>query len=345
MEAKHKLRVSLIVLLVLALVVYAGFRQFIAGGSVPRPGREYVLLIPTNADFESVVALLNAQGVLRSEAAFRRLAALLKYERAPMRAGRFIVKGGWTTLQLVRHLRGGPQAPVNVVLNNERLTEDVAGKVARFIEPDSLEMLQLLSDKNYLAGIGFSPDDLMSLFIPNTYQFFWNTTPEKFVARMVQEHDKFWKNERRLEKAQALGLSPKQVYTLASIVEKETLRRREKPRIAGAYLNRLRIGMPLQADPTAVFATRDFTTKRVTEYHTKFDSPFNTYKYPGLPPGPIAMASIASIDAVLNPEKHNYIYFCAIGDESGLHAFAETYDQHLNNVERFRQNLRRRGLR
>ena len=345
MALKDKLRATLLVLPLLVVALYIGFRKFVAGGSVPHPGREYVLLIPTNTDFESVIALLNAQGVLRNETAFRRLSALLKYERDPMRAGRFVIKGGWTTLQLVRHLRGGPQAPVNVVLNNERLTEDVAGKVARFIEPDSLELLQLLTDNTYLAGIGFNTDDLMSLFIPNTYQFFWNTTPEKFIARMVQEHDKFWKNDQRLEKARALGLTPKQVYTLASIVEKETLRGKEKPRIAGAYLNRLRIGMPLQADPTAVFATRDFAATRVTEYHTKFDSPFNTYKYPGLPPGPIAMASIASIDAVLNPEKHNYLYFCAVGDESGLHAFAETYDQHLNNVGRFRENLRRRGLR
>ncbi len=341
----NKRRTALLALLVLALVLYFGFRQFIAGGGIPHPGREYVLLIPSNSSFEDVVEILKNQGVLRSESSFRRISALLKYERDPMRSGRFIVKGGWTVLQLVRHLRGGPQAPGHLALNNERLIEEVAGKAARFIEPDSLGMLQILQDNQQLEKIGFNADELMSLFIPNTYQFFWNTTPEKFLERMVREHDAFWKKEGRLEKAKAMGLTPKQVYTLASIVEKETLRNREKPRIAGAYLNRLRIGMPLQADPTAVFATRDFATTRVTAYHIKFDSPFNTYKYPGLPPGPIAMASISSIDAVLNHEKHNFIYFCAIGDESGLHAFAETYDQHLNNVERFRQNLKRRGLR
>ena len=341
----NKRRGALLAILILALILYFGFRQFVAGGAIPHPGREYVLQIPSNSTFEEVVEILKNQGVLRNESSFRKISALLKYERNPMRSGRFVVKGGWTVLQLVRHLRGGPQAPVNLVLNNERLIEEVAGKVARFIEPDSLTMLQTLQDKQQLEAIGFNSDELMSLFIPNTYQFFWNTAPEKFLERMVREHDAFWKKGGRLEKAKAMGLTQKQVYTLASIVEKETLRNREKPRIAGAYLNRLRIGMPLQADPTAVFATRDFATTRVTAYHIKFDSPFNTYKYPGLPPGPIAMASISSIDAVLDHEKHNFIYFCAVGDESGLHAFAETYDQHLNNVERFRQNLRRRGLR
>jgi len=345
MAVEKKVRGALLALLTLVFVLYFGYRKFIAGGTIPHPGREYVLLIPSNSSFEEVVALLKTGGVIRNEASFRKMATLLKYERDPMRAGRYIVKGGWTTLQLVRHLRGGPQAPVNVVLNNERLIEEVAGKVARFIEPDSLEMLRTFQDEQQIAALGFNSDELMSLFIPNTYQFFWNTSATKFLERMVREHDAFWKKEGRLEKAKAMGLSPKQVYTLASIVEKETLRSKEKPRIAGAYLNRLRIGMPLQADPTAVFATRDFAATRVTGYHIKFDSPFNTYKYPGLPPGPIAMASITSIDAVLNAEKHNYIYFCAIGDESGLHAFAESYDQHLNNVERFRQNLRRRGLR
>lgn len=343
--AKTSFRNLLIVLLIGGIALYVVFQRFVAGGTIPHPGREYVLLIPTNSSFDEVVEILKAEGVLRHEGAFRRLSALLKYERDPMRAGRYVVKGGWNMLQLVRHLRGGTQAPVNVVLNNERLLEEVAGKVARFIEPDSLTMLALFNNPTYLNSIGYNQDDLMTLFIPNTYQFFWNTGPEKFMERMISEHEKFWNKNDRLAKAKALGMTPKQVYTLASIVEKETLRNQEKARIAGAYLNRLRIGMPLQADPTAVFATRDFAATRVTEFHTKFDSPYNTYMYPGLPPGPITMTSISSIDAVLNAEKHNYIYFCAVGDESGLHAFAETYPQHLANVDRFRENLKRRGLR
>ncbi len=341
----QRLRTLFIVAAVLVAAAYLVFQKFIAGGTVPLPGKEYIVLIPSNATFDEVTAMLKQQGVVQNEAAFRRFSELLKYKKDPMRSGRYAVKGGWNMIQLIRHLRGGAQAPVNLVLNNERLLEEVAGKASRFIEPDSLTLLRLFQNEAYIKGLGYVPEDLMSLFIPNTYQFFWNTTAEKFMERMVAEHEKFWSQNGRKEKAAALGLTEKEAYTLASIVEKETTKNVEKARIAGTYLNRLRIGMPLQADPTVVFATRDFETPRVTEYHTKFDSPYNTYMYPGLPPGPITMASISSIDAVLNAEKHNYIFFCAVGDESGLHAFAETYDQHLVNVGKFRRNLVSRGLR
>ena len=336
----------------LALIGIAGiialffvYQHYIAGGTVPHPGKSYIVDIPRGSSFEDVVRILNEQGILKQESGFRRIAELLKYKKEEMRSGRYTVKGGWDMIKLVRHLRGGIQTPVNVVLNNERLTEDVAGKVARFIEPDSQALLAVFQNEAFIRELGYNPDDLMTLFIPNTYQFFWNTTPEGFMERMVKEHESFWGKDGRRDKAEQLGLSEKEVYTLASIVEKETIRNQEKARIAGTYLNRLRIGQPLQADPTAVFATRDFETKRVTAYHIKFDSPYNTYMYPGLPPGPIAMASIPSIDAVLNAEKHNYFFFCAVGDESGLHSFAETYDQHLQNVRIFNQNLIKRGLR
>lgn len=162
---------------------------------------------------------------------------------------------------------------------------------------------------------------------------------------MIKEHDKFWAKNNRKEKADAMERSPEEVYALASIVEKETNNISERPRMAGVYLNRLRIGMPLQADPTSVFATKDFTTKRVTDYHTTFDSPYNTYMYRGLPPGPIAMSSIASIDAVLNSEDHKYLYFCAVGDGSGSHNFAKTLTQHNQNAAIYRSNLKKRGRR
>lgn len=341
----QRLRTLLFVAVVLFIAAYVVFQKFLAGGTIPQPGKEYIVLIPSNSTFDEVADLLKQQGIVQNDMAFRRFSEVLKYKKDPMRSGRYAVKGGWNMIQLIRHLRGGAQAPVNLVLNNERLLEDVAGKVSRFIEPDSLTLLQLFRNDAYIQSLNYASEDLMSLFIPNTYQFFWNTSAEKFMDRMVAEHEKFWSQNGRREKAAALGLSEKEAYTLASIVEKETTKNVEKARIAGAYLNRLRIDMPLQADPTVVFATRDFETPRVTEYHTKFESPYNTYKYPGLPPGPIAMASISSLDAVLNAEKHNYIFFCALGDETGLHAFAETYDQHLANVAKFRQNLVRRGLR
>ncbi len=340
-SSARNLVLALIILMIGAYFIY----NRILGGGVPAHLSDYYVLIPTGASYEQVLDSLTQKRFVRNERIFTLLAERMNYKRKVMRSGRFELKPGWTMIQVIRHLRGGQQAPVQLVLNNERLIDNVAAKVARFIEPDSVEILSWLQNDEYLQSIGYNRDNLMSLFIPNTYEMYWNSTPQQFVERMRKEHDAFWSKNSRRRKAEALGLTPAEVYTLASIVEKETNQNVEKARIAGVYLNRLRIDMPLQADPTAVFATRDFETKRVTEYHLKFDSPYNTYKYRGLPPGPICMAGIASIDAVLNPESHDYIFFCAIGDESGLHAFARTLDEHNQNVARYVQNLRARGLR
>ncbi len=332
----------LAILTVGALFFYLRLRERI---KLPKKMETEYVKIPTNSTFDEVVGILAEDRIIKDEALFRRLANYMEYPRNPMRAGRFKIEKGWTMIDLIRHLRGGKQAPVDLVLHNERLIENVAGKAARFIEPDSLDLLNQLRDDTLLDTIGYSDETLMALFIPNTYEFFWNTSPAAFVERMRREHTAFWSENDRRNKASNLGMTTKEVYTLASIVEKETLKNSEKPRMAGVYLNRLGRGMRLQADPTAVFARRDFGAKRVTDYHTKFDSPYNTYLYTGLPPGPISMASIASIDAVLNAENHDYFYFCAKGDGSGLHAFAKTLAQHNRNAARYRQNLRDRGLR
>ena len=341
-------RKSVIALAIALSILATGlflYRKFISGPGVPKGLPSYFVEIPSHSDFEAVTELLKSGGFVPDERIFRMLAERMAYQRYPMRAGRYEIQPGWNAIKLIRHLRSGPQAPVKVVLTNERLIENVAAKAARFIEPDSLEIWALFQDEAYLDSIGYNQDDLMSLFIPNTYEFYWNTTPRSFMARMIKEHEAFWSKNERRAKAQALGLSPKEVYALASIVEKESLRSEERPRIAGVYLNRLRIGMRLQADPTSVFATRDFETPRVTYYHTQFDSPYNTYIYAGLPPGPITMTSIGSIDAVLNPEQHEYLYFCAVGDGSGLHAFAKNLAAHNQNAARYRENLKQRGLR
>jgi UPF0755 protein len=339
------LRFVIITFFVLALGAAYLYYHFHSRTMVPPNLEDYYLHIPTNSNFDEVVDLLKTKGVVRDEAIFRRLAAYMKYQREPMRAGRYKVEPGWNIVRLVRHLRNGEQAAVNVALTNERLPENVAAKAARYLESDSIDFVALFEDSGALHQLGYTPETLMSLFIPNTYEFLWNTSPAGFLERMKREHDAFWNKNGRREKAQTLGLSPAEVYTLASIVEKETLVEAEKPRMAGVYLNRLRIGMRLQADPTSVFARRDFGATRVTDYHTKFDSPYNTYLYKGLPPGPIGMTSVSSIDAVLNPESHDYFYFCAIGDGSGLHAFARTLEAHNENARRYRENLRKRGLR
>ncbi len=313
--------------------------------NVPDELSERYVYIPTGASFAQVVQILYEGGFIGDTSSFIRTARRMRYVRPRMRAGRFEIEPGWRNYELVRHLRGGKQAPVRVVLTNERLLEDVAAKVARFLEPDSAALMAAFTDDALLATFGLNRATLMTLFIPNTYEFFWNTSPEGFLRRMKREHDRFWQKDGRLAKAKQLGLTPAEVYTLASIVEKETLREDEKPRIAGVYLNRLRRGMLLQADPTVVFATRDFDTPRVWERHLKFDSPYNTYLYPGLPPGPIAMASISSIDAVLEAEEHDYLFFCARGDGSGYHEFARTLAGHNRNVAQYRRNLRKRNLR
>lgn len=311
--------------------------------NVPTQLADEYICIPTGASFEDVVLILKRGNYIKDENGFRWLARQMKFDKPVMRAGRFKIEPGWSNRDLIQHLRTGEQAPVKVVLNSERLPEDIAGKVSRFIEADSVSVLAAFRNTTLLSELGYTPETVVAMCIPNTYEMYWNTDGPAFLRRMAKEHGIFWGKNDRLNKAKALNLTPTQVYTLASIVERETNYVPEKPTVAGVYLNRLRIGMRLQADPTAVFATRDFATRRVTQYHTGFDSPYNTYIYTGLPPGPISMASIPSIDAVLTPEKHNYLYFCAKPDDSGTHAFASTLPGHNVNVEKFRAWMKVRG--
>ncbi len=332
------------ILLLLGLVA-AGVVGYLAWSFVYKPNvpasltKKHVL-IPTGASLNQVVDSLKAGGFIFDENSFRTMAERLSYKG---RSGRFEIKPGQSSYHLVKHLRSGEQAPVKVVLVNERLPEDIAAKVAKAIEPDSLALVTLLNDTTYLDSLGLTPATLLSLFIPNTYEVFWNTTPRKFMERMKKEHDRFWEAEGRKAKAAALGLSQVEVYTVASIVERETNDKAEKPRMAGVYLNRVEQGWPLQADPTLVFASRDWEARDLAKYKD-LDSPYNTYKYPGLPPGPISMASIPSLDAVLNREKHDYMFFVATGDGSGKHMFAVTYDAHKVNIEVYKRNLLQRGL-
>jgi UPF0755 protein len=304
---------------------------------VPSQLGQNVVQIPTGSSFEEVATLLSSGGFVTDKESFTWLAEKMNYVKTEMRPGRFVIKAGWSNRDLIKHLRAGKQEPVALVFTtNERLLEDIAGKAARFIESDSLTILKTLTDRSYIEYLGFTPETFISTFIPNTYELFWTSTPRQLVERMVKEQKAFWAKGDRLAKAAALNLTPEQVYTVASIVERESNNSAERPTIGGVYLNRLKIGMKLQADPTCVFATRDFGARRVTEYHIMYPSPYNTYLNVGLPPGPISMASISSIDAVLNRADHGYLYFCAKPDNSGTHAFAETYAGHNVNVAKFR---------
>ena len=246
----------------------------------------------------------------------------------------YILTDGMTNQKLINMLRMGYQTPVKVVFNNIRTVEQLAGRISEQIEADSLAIITAIND---------NPDVDATTFIPNTYEFYWNVDAVDFVEKMVTEHKRFW-NETRLKKANALKLTPHQVSVLASIIDKETTKTSEMPRIAGVYLNRLRQHWPLQADPTLVFALGDYNIRRVLDVHKNIDSPYNTYKYAGLPPGPICIPSIAAIDAVLNAEKHKYFYFCAKDDLSGYHVFAKTITEHNKNAEKYRRALNKNKI-
>jgi UPF0755 protein len=339
-----KILISLIVVGAVAGFFLWGKYQAISSPNVPADLPNNIVEIPTNSTFLEVVKILLENGQIEDTVSFREVAELMKYKKTTMRAGRYKIESGWSNRGLITHLRGGKQAPVKVVLNTGRFVEDIASKAAKTIEADSTDLAQLFHNQSIITSKGFSDETLMSLFIPNTYEFFWNTNAENFLEKMIREHGVFWKKNNREKKAASMNMSKEEVYTLASIIERETNANSEKPRIAGVYLNRLRKGMLLQADPTAVFATRDFTARRVLYKHIKFDSRYNTYKYAGLPPGPISIASISSIDAVLNSETHEYIYFCAKPDNSGLHAFAKTLTGHNRNANKFRSWLNQQRI-
>ncbi len=337
--------ITLVVVLLLLLAAFAYYQVMVVPAVPADRATPVAIEIPTGSNYEQVMDSLYVRGVRPNRVFFDPLAEQMGFRRDRMRSGRFTLAPGTSSIGLIRKLRSGAQATVDVVLTTEREPMNVAAKVARFLEPDSLAFLRLLQDSQFVDSIGYTPQTLQTLFIPNTYEMYWNATPREFIARMVKEHERFWRAEGRLKKAEALGLSPAEVYTLASVVEKESLQASERPRIAGVYLNRLRIGMPLQADPTAVFATREFDVGRVLNRHIEFDSPYNTYRYPGLPPGPITMSSVGSIDAVLDPEQHDFLYFCARGDGSGLHNFASTLAGHSRNIAIYVANLKQRGIR
>ncbi len=322
-----------------------GYYQYarILAPNVPEDLENDIVMIPTHSTFDQVVEILYQNDQLLDTASFRAVAEMMSYKKEVMRSGRYKIQPSWSNRALIGHLRAGRQEPVNVVLTHGWELSDVASQASRFIESDSTELLQLFENESHLEQLGYSRETLMSLFIPNTYEVYWDTKPKAFLERMIKEHDRFWASSDRLTKAEKLGLSPEEVYTLASIVEREISKEEEKKRVAGLYLNRVRTGMKLDADPTAKFATKDFKATRILYKHTRFDSPYNTYLYKGLPPGPISMASITSIDAVLNSEDHEYFYMCVDPDNLGYHLFAESLAEHNQNARRYHRWLDSQG--
>ncbi len=307
-----------------------------------RKGEKRVVLIPSGADYTQVLDILKADSVLRYPATFDFLARRKHYPKF-IHPGRYLFRPGMSNNEMVNMLRGGFQQPVRVTIHNIRTKEQLAGVVGRKLELDSAALVQLLNDTAFVAGFGMDTATVISLFIPDTYEFYWNIPAERFVKKMYREYKKFW-NKKRLEEAEQTGLTPVEVITLASIVQEEAIHPDEMPRIAGVYLNRLKKGIRLQADPTIKFALRDFQRRRIITKDLQIDSPYNTYKYAGLPPGPIRIPSKAAIDAVLHAEKNGYLYFCAKDDFSGYHYFSKTLSQHNRYARKYRRALNKRRI-
>jgi len=299
--------------------------------------------IPHNASFSSLMDSLDARHCLRSRQSFVRAA---QKESLPerLKGGRYALKTGMNNKTLVRLFALGVQSPVNVVISgNIRSKEKLAAVLSRSLEADSLSMLQVLSDEAFIHTMGFDSTSLFSLFLPNTYQVYWNTSPEKLLERLYREYKSFW-NQERSGLASSIGLTLLQVSTLASIVQEETNYQPEMATIAGVYMNRLKMGMPLQADPTLKFALRDPSIQRVLTKDTKVDSPYNTYIHTGLPPGPICVPSLATLEAVLHYQVHHYLYFCANPNANGSHLFAANLRDHNRNARAYQQALNQRGI-
>lgn len=270
--------------------------------------------------------------------------SLVRYKGYTPKTGRYAIKPTDNMRYLHNRLNMGYQTPIRLTIGSVRTLDRMARNVASQLMIDSTEVAQLMADTTYIRSIGYSKETLPALFVPNTYEVYWNMSAEDFMQRMVKENKAFW-NEKRMKQAEAIGLTPVEVATLASIVEEETAVNAEKPIVAGLYINRLKRGMLLQADPTVKFSMGDFALKRILYKHLEVDSPYNTYKYAGLPPGPIRIPSYQGLESVLNYAKHNYLYMCAKEDFSGTHNFAVTSAQHAANARRYQQALNKRGIR
>jgi UPF0755 protein len=339
-KKKKGLKYSLIGLLITGSLVVLGAYLVMFAPNVKKDG---FLFIPTGSTYQQVQDSLQKNGFLKTPANFEVWQRAKSYY-ANVKPGRYELRKGMTNRQLVDILRSGRQTPVRFTFHNARTLDQVAERASMTIEADFESLMQAFYDPDFLEKNQLSRYEVKAIFIPNTYEFRWNTSASQFVARMWSEYNKFWTDERR-KKAQARNLTPIQVSIIASIIEEETNKNDEKPLMASVYINRLRRGMPLQADPTVKYALGDFTLRRILNVHLRHDSPFNTYMYKGLPPGPICCPSIQSLDAVLNAPPTDYLYFCAKADFSGYHAFARTYSEHLQNARRYWDALNRNRIR
>ena len=336
-------KIALILILIILLSgAFFGMKVYKVYFSPNVSGNEKYLYIKTGATAADVIKELISKNMLKDPESFTEAAGKMELAKR-VKPGRYELKKGSTNRELINKIKSGNQDAVKLKFQNIRRKEEFAGYLAKTLEADSLAFIKVLDSATMVKNYGFTTDNIYTMFIPNTYDLYWNTSPIDFFEKMHKEYTKFWNSE-RLQKAKVLNLTPAEVTVLASIVDGEAIYDKEMPIIAGLYLNRLSREIKLQADPTVIFANGDFTVKRVTGALLQVESKYNTYKYAGLPPGPIMMPSINAIDAVLSPNKNNYIYMCAKEDFSGYHAFAETKAQHEINADKYRAALNKRNI-
>lgn len=329
-----------IVLAVAGVFIYVAY-LFLIPNMVPKKGKDTYLYLRENSSFNDVFEQLQQKANVKSISNFKTVVAYLKF--VDIKPGRYKIEKRMNNLSLVRNLKNGRQTPVNLTFNNIRTKEELAGRLSKELIPDSTQILSLLNDSVFLARYKLNPYTSISVFLPNTYQIYWTTNAQKLFERMYREYEKFWSDERK-QKAAAIPLTQTEVVTLASIVESETNNIKEQPIVAGLYINRLKKNMALQADPTVIFAVGDFTIKRVTGKYTSIDSPYNTYKNRGLPPGPIRIPSLVALDAVLNYDKNDYLYMSAKETLNGEHNFASTWAEHTVNASKYQHALNELGI-
>ncbi|NEU06852.1 endolytic transglycosylase MltG [Flavihumibacter sp. R14] len=333
-KAKVAIALAVFVITILGITALNYYLKFF-GPNVT--DKEEYLYIRTGSSFSDVYNTIREQEIVKDTTTFLWSAQNMEYP-GKVKPGRYRLKKGMSNRKLINMLKAGNQEAVKLAFQNVRLKQSLSGMVAQKLEADSVSLMKLLDSAAYVEKLGFDTNSVYAMFIPNSYEFYWNTSAEKFVDRMHDEYQKFWNDDRKT-KAKSIGLSPVQVSILASIVDAEALHDKEMPEIAGLYMNRYNKGMRLEADPTVIYANNDFGIRRVLNKHLRKVSPYNTYLNKGLPPGPISMPSINAIDAVLNFKKHKYIYMCAKEDFSGYHAFASTMEEHLVNARKFQQAL------
>lgn len=332
----------LAVVVIIASGIFIYFKAFSSNTKFTED-KTYIF-IPTGSTYSQVLEIIKP--LVDNIDSFKLIAEKRSYDDNVF-PGRFLFKKGMGSFQMVTALRHNE--PLNLAFNNQESLEKVVSRVAKQMEVDSTSLINVIQDSVFMQKNGFNEETILGMFIPNTYEMKWNMSAEKIRDKMLSEYKKFWNDERKA-KAKALQMTPEEVITLAAIVHKETVKIDERPRVAGVYLNRLKTEMPLQADPTVIFAvkksTNDFdqVIKRVRGEMLRLNSPYNTYVNLGLPPGPIAMPDISAIDAVLNAEKHDYTYFCASVERFGYHDFAATYEEHQVYARKYAEWITKLGI-